>query len=221
MDWVVSDEINELSREEQVAIIKDTIQKEMDSEKIDTSPYKELLSILSASTNPDWRHCFITTNWDYLLQREIGNLGLSILPKWLSNSHVFHINGTAENLEDNTNRSPFLLESDEPKVRVQTIEGNEAFTYMTWGQVFVVIGMSFECEMDQYLLTSLNHVEDNLPIGESSWLIVNPNIDVLKKSSEAIKAALPRANIYTLNIKFDQWVNNKLPELQSEGILNF
>lgn len=136
-------------------------------------------------------------------------------------THVFHINGTVEELEDNSQRSPFLLETDESSMRMQTNEGNTAFTHMSWGQVFIVIGMSFECEMDKFLLASLNQIEDDLPIGSSSWLIVNPNTEALNKSTQAIKSALPRANVYALNEKFDNWVKNKLPELEKEGILVF
>jgi hypothetical protein len=80
--------------------------------------------------------------------------------------------------------------------------------------------MSFECEMDKYLLASLNQIEDDLPIGNSRWLIVNPNKEALNKSAQAIKSALPRANVYTLNEKFDTWVKSKLPELYKEGILS-
>ena len=219
--WVVPDEINKLGREEQIQKIKEAISEEMDSSYIDTSPYKELLSILSSNTHPDWQHMFITTNWDYLLQREILNMGYTELPKWLSNSHVYHINGTVEELADNSQRSPFLLETDGPEMRMQTNEGNSAFTHMSWGQVFVVVGMSFECEMDKFLLASLNQIEDDLPIGESSWLIVNPNQEALEKSAQAIKTALPRANVYMLNERFDNWVSKKLPELEKEGILVF
>jgi hypothetical protein len=221
LGWTVRDEINDLDRDSQIKIIKEAIIKEMNSSHVDTTPYKDLLSILSSSTHPDWRHMFVTTNWDYLLQREILSLGLTEQPPWLSNSHVFHINGTVEVLDDNSQRSPFLLETDEPKMRMQTNEGNTAFTHMSWGQVFVVVGMSFECEMDKFLLTSLNKIEDDLPIGSSSWLIVNPNKEALSNSAQAIKSALPRADVYTINETFDNWVKNKLPELGKEGILAF
>lgn len=137
-------------------------------------------------------------------------------------THVFHIKGTVEELEDNSQRSPFLLETDESSMRMQTNEGNTAFTHMSWGQVFIVTGMSFECEMDKFLLASLNQIEDDLPIGSSSsWLIVNPNTEALNKSAQANKSALPRVNVYALNEKFDNWVKNKLPELEKEGILVF
>ena len=220
LNWVVTEEIKLLSREEQIKSIKHEISSEMNAEHIDTEPYRELLSILSQQTDPDWRHMFITTNWDYLLQREISNLGLVEKPKWLSNSHVFHINGTVENLNDNSQRSPFLLESDEPEKRVQTTEGNEAFGHMSIGQTFVVIGMSFECETDKFLLASLNRIEDDMPIGSSNWFIINPNAEAMNKTAQSIKNALPRANIYTLNTKFNQWVKNNLPELEKVGILS-
>jgi len=196
LNWVVTEEIKQLSREEQIIRIKSEVSNEMNASHINVSPYKELLSILSKKTDPDWRHMFITTNWDYLLQREISNLALVEKPRWLSNSHVYHINGTVENLHDNSQRSPFLLESDEPERRVQTTEANEAFDHMSIGQTFVVIGMSFECEMDKFLLASLNRIEDDMPIGSSNWFIINPNTEAMNKTAQSIKNALPR-QIYT------------------------
>ena len=210
-----------MDRRQKIEEIKKTIREEMDKPAVDVSPYKIFIETLSGSTVNPWRHLFITTNWDYLLQREILNFKLKMVPRWLRDSHVFHINGTAEVLEDNSNRSFLVLEDDPPEKRVSTLEANLAFDQMIWGQLFVVVGMSFECQIDKFLLTALNRVQDDLPIGESKWLIVNSNEDVLTQSAERIRNALPRGMIVKVKKKFELWVNNNMPELQEEGVFAF
>ena len=81
--------------------------------------------------------------------------------------------------------------------------------------------MSFECEMDKFLFDNLNHVEDDLPIGESKWLIVNPNEEALNQSAANIQKALPRSTIVKVKEKFDLWVNYNMTQLQDEGLLAF
>lgn len=221
LTWIVPDSWKSLERSKKIARVKEAITAEMNSNVIDTTPFKLLLGTLGGNTVEPWKHLFITTNWDYLLQKEIRKLELKVLPKWLSNSHVFHINGTAEVLYDNSNRSPFLLEEDPAKERVSTVEANVAFNQMTWGRLFIVVGMSFECQTDEFLLSELNRIEDNLPIGESKWLIVNPNATALVQSADRIQQALPKATILKIKEKFDIWVRNRMPELQEEGVLAF
>jgi hypothetical protein len=119
------------------------------------------------------------------------------------------------------NRSAFVLEADSSQARTNTIEGNIAFNKFIWNRTFVVVGMSFECEVDKYLLSSIRAVQDHLPIGESSWYIVNPNKVTLANTANRIRAALPRARVATLPTTFRAWVDAKLPELQNCGALAF
>ncbi len=219
--WGVPESWKLLERDVKIEKIKQAITGEMNQRYINTTPYKSFLQILSSNTVSPWRHQFITTNWDYLLQREMHALDLQNLPKWLADSHVDHLNGTVEILEDNSNRSPFLLEEDPLRMRVSSVEANVAFGQMIWERLFVVVGMSFECQMDKFLLSSLNKVEDNLPIGESKWLIVNPDQIALEQSAERIKQAMPRATVATIKEKFDVWVNNRMPQLTNDGIFTF
>lgn len=221
LSWTVPLEWITFPREVQIQRIKETLRSEMNSENIDCSTIINLLCILKQHTAPDWRNLFLTTNWDNLLQREICSLGLTTLPPWLSSSHVFHINGTIEDLPNNTHRSPFLLEQDPAAQRCSTVEANKAYNKIIWSRTFVVVGMSFECEMDKFLLSSLARVEDDLPIGESEWFIVNPNGKSLSKSCSHIESALPHAKIHRLQILLDGWLKKELPELQSHGILIF
>lgn len=218
--WVVPEAWKTLDREKQISLIKEQLKIEMASEQISTLPYKSLLSILSNKTKENWCHLFITTNWDYLLQREINNLKLQVLPKWLCNSFVFHLNGTIEELVDNSNRSPFLLETDRVSDRKHTVEANIAFDKIAWRQFFVVAGLSFRCEMDKFTLSILNSVEDYMPVGESYWIVVNPDQEELDESSSIIQGYLPRAKFYRIKKDLKEWIDCGLPELAEVGIIN-
>jgi len=220
LKWIVPEDWKTLGREKQISLIKKQLKIEMDSDQVDTLPYKNLLSALSLRTNENWCHLFITTNWDYLLEKEIYNLGLQVLPKWLCDSFVFHLNGTIEELEDNSNRSPFLIETDKASDREKTVETNIAFNKIAWRQFFIVVGLSFRCEMDKFTLSILNTVEDDLPIGESCWIVVNPNETELKDTMSIIQGYLPRAKFYPIEKGLNDWINSGLTELAKVGIIN-
>lgn len=178
------------------------------------------LSIGNRTVSP-WRHQFHTTNWDFLLQREILALGHKVQPPWCAETHVYHLNGTVEDLPDNSRRSVFVLESDAPHARVATTEGDIAYNKFIWSQTFVVVGMSFECEVDRYLLSALKRVEDDLPIGESFWIVLNPNTDALSATCARLQVALPRAKIVGSATTFRAWIDAQVPELQRRGAIAF
>jgi len=95
LPWSVPDEWRHLHRDEQIARIKETLRFEMDRPSVDCSDIRDLLRILSEHTVPPWRHLFITTNWDFLLQREVLALGHTDQPAWSAETHVYHLNGTS------------------------------------------------------------------------------------------------------------------------------
>jgi hypothetical protein len=156
-----------------------------------------------------------------LLQREILALGHTVQPPWCAETHVYHLNGTVEQLPDNSRRSAFVLESDPPHARIATTEGDIAFNKFIWNQTFVVVGMSFECDVDKYLLSALQRVEDDLPIGESYWIVVNPNVEALSATCARLQAALARATIVSTASTFGAWLRAQVPELQSRGAIAF
>lgn len=219
--WTAPQEWEGMQREEKIELIKITLRQEMEKRDIDCSVIRQLLRVLEQCTIEGWRHGFVTTNWDHLLQREILSQGWEVLPLWLVNSHVFHLNGTVEELEDSSNRSPFLLEEDPSDQRCQTIEANKAYEKMIWQRAFVVVGMSFECETDKFLLSALGRVQDDLPIGESTWIVVNPDQDALRLSCSRITAKLPRATVKEVCTTLSDWLASGLPELQTLGALSF
>ena len=218
--WSVPSEWSALPRSDTIARIKSKVLNEMLASHVCAADIAQFLSILASHTAPPWQHQFFTTNWDYLLQREIFALGLINQPAWCAETHVYHLNGTVENLPNNLNRSEFILETDPPHARTASIEGSKAFNKFIWNRIFVVVGMSFECEADKYLLRSISGVQDDLPIGESSWYILNPNGLDLANTAQRISVALPRAKITMLHKTFRAWLDEKFPELHACGALN-
>lgn len=223
LSWAVPAEWASLPRETRVARIKETLIEEMTKPSVDTSDIRMLLLDLAHRTMNGWRHKFVTTNWDTLLQREIDRLDLKVLPRWLSSSGVAHLNGVVE--DDHESRSPFLLETDSAHQRKPTAEADKAFNHLIWQRHFVVVGMSFECSIDKGFLRAFNTVKDGisladyLPIGESNWLVINPNPCELATSGNRIREALSAANVELVQNEFGPWLQDALPELQNWGVL--
>lgn len=138
LPWSVPTEWQILPRTEKIERIKGTLRDEMALPTVNSAVIKRFLGVLSTHTAPKWRNRFITTNWDYLLQREIQSMNLEVQPPWMANSHVFHLNGTVEELEDNSCRSPFLLEEDPASQWCFTPEANIIYNQMLWDHAFVV-----------------------------------------------------------------------------------
>ena len=219
--WSVPLEWQDLPRAEKVENIKVQLRKEMDSPDVDSSVIRCFLNLLSEHTTTGWMHRFITTNWDYLLQKEIQSLNLELQPSWMASSHVFHLNGTVEELEDNSNRSPFLLEEDPETQRCFTPEADSVYNQMLWDRTFVVVGMSFECDTDKFLLNAINRAEDDMPLGESVWLVINRNRSALESSCTRIEQALPHATIKKICSDFNGWLEHGMKELRDCGAITF
>jgi hypothetical protein len=189
----------------------------MDAPGVNTRPIREFLEFLGDRTKEGWRHRFMTTNWDYLLEREIEKLSSPARSRWLPESFVFHLNGTIEGGPD-TFRSPFLLEKDLAGERTLTVEANLAFHYVLTAQVIVVVGMSFECSTDSVFLDSLGWEEDWLPIGEAHWLVVNPSEAALSSSCSLIRRKFPQAEVKMVRRQFADWQEAGYPELTGRGV---
>jgi hypothetical protein len=85
---------------------------------------------------------------------------------------------------------------------------------MIWEKVFVVVGMSFECQTDKFLLHHLSEVQDDLPIGESLWVIVNPDRASLDAVSSRILKVLPGAKVNSVCSTFSRWQDEGFPGLE-------
>jgi hypothetical protein len=141
LNWVVPCGLRFLPRDWQIQWIKSAIRRAKKSTTVDKQSYKNLLKLLEARTPTDSSHFFVTTNWDYLLDTEISNLSLQVKPKWLNNSHVFHLNGSAEEWGDPKRRSEFYLESDSVAQRKWSLEANRALTTMIGQKLSVGCGL--------------------------------------------------------------------------------
>jgi hypothetical protein len=216
--WCEPEALKSLPRDERVKKIKSELRSEMDAPGVNTQNIRDFLGFLRDRTSAGWRHLFMTTNWDYLLQRELDRMFPDEIPRWLRDSHVYHLNGTVEVLPDDSRRSPFLLEDDPAEQRNQTDEGDRAFNLMIWESVFVIVGMSFECDTDRFLLRHLNKVQDDLPIGKSLWVIVDPCMSVLDRVSLRIRKALPRAAVSPVCKTFSDWHETGLFGLEAAGV---
>jgi hypothetical protein len=223
ISWVVPDIWkNDLidgrvSREQHIDMIIDKMRKEMQSDKIHTISYQKLLNFMANRTINKGCHSLITTNWDYLLQIEVDRWietnqpGNS--PKFLkTNSSVLHLNGT---IEPNCclNRSPFLLETDNADYRRNSIEANIAFNMLLWSKLVVIVGMSFECDIDKGLLAALYVHQDNIPLGEALFIVVDPCLDTLDKTGKKLKLCFPESNQILVNCGLEEWIDLNMPEL--------
>lgn len=220
--WVEPPEWKPLPREERVRKIKTALRAEMDAPGVTTLTIRRFLGYLRERTGDGWRYLLLTTNWDSLLEREI-DIAFPEVSPWPGIEGVFHFNGTVDDLSDDLRavhsllrRSPFLLEDDPAEQRTQTVEGNTAFAMMTWREVFVVVGMSFECQTDKFLLRHLNGVQRDLPIGRSLWVIVNPDRSALNCESSRIQKALPRAKVSPVCSTFSRWQEAGYPGLEGD-----
>ena len=215
LKWTVRDDWKGYPRAQQMHLIRQAISEQMSDPKIDTSDITRLLHILANRTAPPWQHRFHTTNWDYLLQREITQLypAGSYKPRWLASSHVYHHNGTVEKLSNNAHRSPILLETDVEAARVASLESDKAFNGFVWSRVFVVVGMSFECAVDRFLFKAPHRVQNEMPVGESHWIIVNPCTNTLQHTRSILMLALPRVTVRVCEIELSCWLDQQLPEL--------
>ncbi len=223
LSWVVPNEWTRdlvegrISRVAQLDRIKNAIRREMDKPFIDCAAYRCLLDFLSQRTVSEGHHRLLTTNWDYLLQRELtkwinGNFN-GVAPRLLSTfGTVYHFNGSAQP-DSIQNRSPFMLETDSASLRHSTYEANKAFNYLLWSSLVVIIGMSFECRTDIGLLGALHAHQDNVPIGSAVFVIVDPCIQTLDKTYAHLATAFPRAGGIRVEKGFKEWVEAGMPEL--------
>jgi hypothetical protein len=95
----------------------------------------------------------------------------------------------------------------------------QAVRYIIWRRAFVIVGMSFECLMDRAFLKALGSVEDDLPIGNSWWLIVNPNYEALQNVYARLHSAFPKSRYCLRPVGFKEWLQKGMLELVDAGIL--
>ena len=216
-DWKDDLVAERVTREAHVSLITETLREEMTRVPQDSPPYRRLLDIMASRTVDQGHHRLLTTNWDYLLQRDIHNWinanRPGYAPRFLStHGMVYHLNGSIEPGEFQ-NRSPFMLETDSAIARKATYEANQALNYLLWSSLIIIVGMSFECDMDRGLLATLRAHEDNVPIGSALFVIVEPNKETLESTYAKLAYCFPRAGGIRVNSGLAEWIDGGMPEL--------
>lgn len=223
LSWVVpqawKDDLlaERVNRDAHVSMITDALREEMARVPQGSTPYRRLLDIMARKTIAEGHHKLLTTNWDYLLQRDVLDwIDVNMpghAPRFLStHGMVYHLNGSVEPGKFQ-NRSPFMLETDSASTRKATYEANQALNYLLWSTLVIVVGMSFECDMDRGLLATLRHHEDNVPLGNALFIIVEPNNETLESTYTKLAYCFPRASGIRVNKGLSEWIDGGMPEL--------
>lgn len=128
LPWAVPFTVDALPpRDARVAAIREGMRAAMHGPGVDTAPYVTLLALLETRTSPAWRHLFMTTNWDTLLDDEVEAKCPAVVPPWLKSTFVFHLNGRAlDTMPDPERRSDILLETDSESDRAKSQEYEQA-----------------------------------------------------------------------------------------------
>lgn len=223
LSWVVpqvwKDDLisKRVTRDAHVHMIAETLREEIARVPRGATPYRRLLDFMSTKTVAKGHHTLITTNWDDLLQRDVNDWVEANTPGYAPRflctpGTVYHLNGCVEPGKFK-HGSPFLLETDAPSHRKSTFEANQALTLLLWSTLVIVVGMSFECDMDRGLLATLREHEDSTPIGQAYFVIVEPNGKTLESTYAKLVDCFPRANGIKVNKGFAEWIDSSMPQL--------
>lgn len=89
---------------------------------------------------------------------------------------------------------------------------------MIWNRHFAVVGMSFECRIDKALMLALANTGDDLPIGESKWIVLNPDRFAARQARKNIPRLLPYSKVTVAQRGFGEWIAGGMPELRDWGV---
>lgn len=201
--WEEPQEWEGKDRQERIRNIDRNLTEQMQNIPVGENPYSRLLFMLE--NKPRQKNLFVTTNWDYLLQREINSKNYTSPLEWLEDSQVFHLNGSVEKWGDTRYRSPILLPNDNS--RKNSLEFQRAFNQIIWANFFVIVGLSFKHKVDAQLIELLKPHEDNMPFGEGEYLIVNDSLEDLKRLESILKRNFPRSKVIKVQDNFKSWVD--------------
>lgn len=206
-----------VTRERHVSMITAALREEIQRLRETSTTYLKLLDTMASGTVEHGHHRLLTTNWDYLLQRDLNTWMTrnrpGYAPRFLStHDTVYHLNGSVEP-GSFQNRSLIMLETDSPQERIASYEANQAFNLLLCSTLVVVVGMSFECDVDRGLLGALRAHEDNAFLGSALFVIVEPDSETLERTYAKLACCFPRAGGIRVNCGLAEWIERGMPEL--------
>jgi hypothetical protein len=136
-------------------------------------------------------HSFVTTNWDGLLDRALGEHGLDA---------PLHINGSAA-------ARNILTAWDDERARDAVPQAREALRRLMDADLVVVAGLSLANRLDKGLVSRLRGKQGG------RWLVVNHDAAEVRKACEVLRERLARCEVSAVNEPFDDWVEAGLPGL--------
>jgi hypothetical protein len=214
LDWEVPSELyeaakrGEMDREALCRRICDELHRVQAAAGLDTRPLDVLLATLRNQGNRDWKHAFVTTNWDTVLDEVLA----AHPPHDSIDPVVAHINGSIEDPK------ALLTELDSGAARDSAFEANKGFQQLLKAQVCVVVGLSLRTHLDKELVSMLGSRQSWSPAGDT-WLVVNHDAGEVQHACELLRERLPRSKVSAIATPFDTWVRNGLPELRSLGVI--
>lgn len=180
----------ELSRAELAERICDALERAEHAPSIDCGPIDTLLERLRRS-NP-WRHTFVTTNWDRLLDRRLERHGFE---------PPLHVNGSLE-------KRNILIEGDDERAREAVPQAREGLRRLMEADLVVVAGLSLSSRLDKGLVSRLAGKRGG------HWLVVNHDPEEVRQASEELRSRLPQCIVRAAQQPFDEWVEAGMPGLE-------
>lgn len=107
--------------------------------------------------------------------------------------------------------SPFLLETE--KRTIIRPEANFSVQYASESKTFIVIGISFECSGDRDFLQALFSGVNSTYGNDTTWIIVNPDIEVVDSTCAKIISRFPSAKVIPVNLSLEKWISLRTPEI--------
>ena len=179
----------EIGRAALTARICDALARAESHPSVDTRPMEKLIEKLRACNG--WRHSFVTTNWDGLLERALRAQGFA---------PPLHLNGSVA--ERNV-----LTAWDDERAREAVPQAREGLRRLMAADVCVVAGLSLASRLDEGIVARLR--------GKSGgrWIVVNHDPAQVRAACELLRAQLPRCRVSALEESFDDWVAAGMPGL--------
>lgn len=156
---------------------------------VDLRPLRALLERLRAAQG--WRHAFVTTNWDGLLERALREHGFE---------RPLHLNGSIA--ERN-----ILTEPDSDEAREAVPQAREGLRRLVEADLCVVVGLSLSNRLDKGLVRRLAAKRGGC------WLVVNHSAPEVRRTCEELRRQLPAAAVSAVELPFEAWVQAGMPGL--------